>query len=246
MKTNLGNYTVYPSQLTKFKEKAKKLEWALNRAKLLNSKPSAFVRNDRLARALGYKSHSDLVNQSKAKQQADTGQPLILFSDDMISKSIAQVFWKESNASEDLLLMFQTVCNQLGNQEVGWEPGVIKLSENQYKLYITLSLNVNGIEFINIADRYMIDLDWDECSKILLGFGFEGKRDLITFLEEYVDMPILIEGMEDFMTTGELIEKGEFSNLFRPLIRALYYEAEDKHRSYINNLPQNINLMSFL
>ena len=233
MKNNTLTFPVFPSQHEQFKEKAKKLEWALSRAKLIK-KLSAFKRNDCLARALGYKSHSDLVTQSYARKQADQRQPLILFSDHATSQSIAEAFWKEFNRSQDSLFLFQSTCKQLGYKEVDWDPGIADFSDNHYKLYVMVSLNTDGINFINI-DNFMIDLKWSDCQDTIAAFGLDGKKGLIRFLEKYVDMPILIEGIPPHIALKELSEP------LRPIVRALYYKAADKNRDVIAN-PSLTNL----
>ena len=238
-------FPIYPSQLKQFKEKSEKIVWALNRANLVKSNLSSFKRNDALARTLGYKSHSDLAFSSKARQQADKIKPLIIFSDEKISKRIATTFWQEFDGKESSYKLFQSVVNQLGNQEVDWEQGVASFSDDKHKIYIMISLNTDGIKLINIGSKYLLNLDWQ--SSILIGdvYGFSGRDNLIDLLEDYVDKPLLIEGIEEgneYLPTKALLKN--LNDFPGPLLRSLYYEAEDQNREYINSLPQNKHLKS--
>lgn len=241
----ITSFPIYPSQQVQFKEKARKISWALSRAKLLNSELSAFKRNDTLARALGYKSHSDLVYKSKAKLQADFGKPLIIFSNEAVSKRIATTFWQEFDGTKESHKLFQSVFDQLGEQEVDWEQGVARLSDDRHKLYIMISLNTDGIQFINITNSYLLELDWKSSIKVGDTYGFSSRDDLIDLLKNYVDKPLLIEGVEEedehLLLTTLLTKQDEFP---APLLRSLYCKVEDQNREYINSLPQNKHLKS--
>jgi hypothetical protein len=68
--TNAKPFRVSPSQLPEFKQVANELSNKISELSGQN-KLSAFQRNDCLARGLGYKGHSDLVQSSKARQDSD-------------------------------------------------------------------------------------------------------------------------------------------------------------------------------
>jgi hypothetical protein len=242
----ITSFPIYSSQQVQFKEKAKKISWALCRAKLLKSELSAFKRNDALARALGYKSHSDLVSKSKAKLQVDDGKPLIIFSNETVAKRIVTTFWLEFGGTDESHKLFQSVFEQLGDQEVDWEQGAARLSDDRHKLYIMISLNTDGIQFINITREYSLELDWKSSIKIGNTYGFSGRDDLIDLLKGYVDKPLLIEGIEEqdeHLSLTTLLKK--LGEIPAPLLRSLYCEVEDQNREYINSLPQNKHLKSF-
>jgi len=104
---------VYPSQLPYFKKQAKNLAKAIS--KRTGTKPlSAFKRNDCLAKALGYKGHSDMVESAKFRVQSDTGAVLDLFSNDNISTSVAREFSRviESIEEKDVIVAYNYLVNE--------------------------------------------------------------------------------------------------------------------------------------
>lgn len=236
-------FPIYSSQLTQFKTKAKEISWALYSSKLLNSELSNFKSNDALARALGYKSHSDLIFQTKAKLQADHTKPFTLYSDKAVTQSIATSFWKEFGRAKESHALFQNVFNYLRNQE----KNVANQPCDGLRMYIEISLNNNGIHFVNTTRIYFLDLDWQSSINIGNTFGFSGKDELISLLEQYEDKPLLIEGIEekDEYLPGEALLK-KLKNFPGPLLRSLYYEAERQNREFIDSLPQNKRKKNFL
>jgi hypothetical protein len=241
----ISQFSIYTSQLTKFKKKAKDISWALRRAELISKDLSAFQRNDTLSEALGYKSHSDLVNLTSSRVQADKQTPLMIFSNDAVAHSIAITFWQKFCGSPDTLSLFISTIKQLGFKELNPEPSIVYPSEHNYKLYILFHLTAKGIEFINLRHRFGIALNWSESMKIVKVLGIKEKDDLIKLLEDEVNKAILIEGPEDpHERRSNNIEKPWDKGFIVTLVRILYYSAADKNEDYIKQLPHNIGKKS--
>jgi hypothetical protein len=116
MNNSLFPVAIYPSQLDAFKTKAELLSTSISKA-LSIKKLSAFKRNDYLAIALGYKGHPDLIESSKFRVSSDTEQQLLMFSNEAIRQSIAEVFSSKlpNITANDVLL----VCVELEKSELG-------------------------------------------------------------------------------------------------------------------------------
>ena len=116
MNTPLFPVAIYPSQLHAFKTKAELLSTSISAALSIN-KLSAFKRNDYLAIALGYKGHPDLVESSKFRVSSDKEQQLLIFSNEAIKQSIAEVFSCKipDTTINDILL----ACEHLEKSELG-------------------------------------------------------------------------------------------------------------------------------
>jgi hypothetical protein len=116
MNTPLFPVAIYPSQLDAFKTKAELLSTSISEA-LSIKKLSAFKRNDYLAIALGYKGHPDLVESSKFRVSSDKEQQLLIFSNEAIRQSIAEVFSnKLPNVTSTNVLL---ICEDLEKSELG-------------------------------------------------------------------------------------------------------------------------------
>jgi hypothetical protein len=188
-----------------------------------------------LAIALGYKGHSGLIEAAKFRAVSDNNESLVLFSNADISDSIVCTYM-EKLPEADIDLM-TAICNALANQErSGWSPAVTDLTDRS-KLCIKIFLTKDGIEFLNLRHKYLIPLKWDDCICLAKHHGVQnGRSDLIVLLEDYLDEAILIEGQPVL----------DLYDHISPLLRTLYYAAEDKHRDYINQLNCNEKLISIL
>lgn len=89
--TPLFPLAVYPSQLDSLKERADTFASLISELSQ-TKKLSSFKRYDYLSMALGYKGHSDLVNASKFRVEADKQEGLLLFTESAIRSSIREVF----------------------------------------------------------------------------------------------------------------------------------------------------------
>lgn len=109
---------IYPSQLFAFKKLA--LFIAEHAAKHSGEpKLSAFKRNDCLARALGYKGHSDLVMATKFRAQADPFTRLTVLEDEALRLSVAEAFAAEApNLGAPF---FTRICEYRLDETTIWE-----------------------------------------------------------------------------------------------------------------------------
>lgn len=110
------HFAVYPSQLDTFKTKAELLSTSIS-DECSVKKLSAFKRNDYLAMALGYKGHPDLVESAKFRVESDQYKPLLIFSNESLRQSIAEVFAdKVAGISVKQILI---ICQKLEKKETG-------------------------------------------------------------------------------------------------------------------------------
>lgn len=104
---------VYPSQLSIFKQLAQDIATVAENHGL--GKPlSAFKRNDALARALGYKGHSDLVIATRFRAQADPFTRLVVFNDPALIPKVAREFAAACPGTGELF--FNGVCTSLKDE----------------------------------------------------------------------------------------------------------------------------------
>lgn len=104
---------VYPSQLSIFKQIAKDIATvAANHG--LGKPLSAFKRNDALARALGYKGHSDLVMATRFRAQADPFARLVVFNDPALISNVAREFAAACPGTGEPF--FNVVCTSLKDE----------------------------------------------------------------------------------------------------------------------------------
>ncbi len=113
MKNSSYPIPVYPSQLSYFKS------FASGFAKLLAERTStnplsAFKRNDYLSMALGYKSHSDLIQSTKFRKEADINEELTAFADLALHSRIADVLWEKLNTPKEDV---HYCCNRIAEAE---------------------------------------------------------------------------------------------------------------------------------
>lgn len=116
MNTPLFPVAIYPSQLDAFKTKAELLSTSISETFSIK-KLSAFKRNDYLSIALGYKGHPDLVESSKFRVSSDEEQQLLIFSNEAIKKSIAEVFSAKLDGITDRQI--QSLFIELEKTELG-------------------------------------------------------------------------------------------------------------------------------
>lgn len=222
--STLRTISIYPSQLNSFKEKAKKLASAIEKAGIVKKVPSQ-LRYEILAKSLGYKGHSDLKEKTKFRAQADKHDCLIIFSNENMPELITTNYcekFPDIRTEQDLI---RSICKLLANQEDdSWSAGIAKITDDS-NIWIKITFTKEGIEFLNITRKFLIALDWKTCTYVAESFGIKNSRaELISFLNGYLEKVLLIEG----------IHEPNFKDLVIPVVRSLYYAAEDKNRDFLD------------
>ncbi|EMQ2878990.1 hypothetical protein V9N52_004350 [Vibrio navarrensis] len=133
----------------------------------IQKQPSAFKRNDALSRAMGYKSHSDLVSQSKSNTAPISISPNYPQTEmekfkDAVSKEFASVF-SDLKENEVRYALSRTLAM------------VVSVTDEE-NLLIEIVQQINTHLHDGVYDRFLIDLvgctkeDNEEVLTCLLGF----------------------------------------------------------------------------
>jgi len=250
MNSPLSAMSIYKSQLSAFKTKAKLLSTSI--AETLSIKElSAFKRNDYLAIAIGYKGYPDLIESCKFRSSSDAGQLLLIFSNESIRNSIAEVFSsKISDVSvSDVLL----VCENLEKSELG----SLVLSDTRKILEGSLvdkpvesTENVNSITLLD--DR---DINDDIASALMVAGEMVFHNRMDQFCQTKVDNmnPVQLQTGQACTRIHKSLwpapfsksfNNPEFTNLMRKVIvesKSLLYNCEprDEVVKFLDGKSQN-------
>ncbi|GIC77033.1 hypothetical protein [Moritella sp. F3] len=160
---------VYPSQLNAFKEKSDQLAKAIADA-LSQKKLSSFKRNDYLSIGIGYKSHSELTDSAKFRNQADENDFLIIYNKDVTDSIIAVFTAKIEGLSVKL-------CRDI----------VINLSKLEQKAFLQAGID----ESVNSMHDAIFD---DELIEDLYETTEDEREQIV---KSFIDkMPLQLEGVE--------------------------------------------------
>ncbi|OUV23312.1 MAG: hypothetical protein CBC55_01425 [Gammaproteobacteria bacterium TMED95] len=215
---------IYPSQLDSIKTKAKALASLI--ADELNSKPlSAFKRNDYFSIALGYKGHPDLIESAKFRASSDTNQSLIIFLNQDVTNSIAEVFSSriEGVSKESM----RNICKKLSKNE--GDPLLMKSSTNELK-----SLNPQEAKAIQDNANFEMFLDEDFYSSAAYEAGEFFKRIASEHTPKNSNIRITIDLSTVPTTIKYLLEN---NLIYRSFMNWLRTEGRKHNVSFADSSP---------
>jgi hypothetical protein len=201
---------IYPSQLYVLKAKALLLSLSVSEA-LSIKKLSAFKRNDYLAIALGYKGYSDLVMSAKFRASSDKEQPILIFTNEAIKQSIAEVFSEKlgHHTYKKIFSLFADLeKSELGSMVINDIRRVI--NERSLSEANSIASNANPLFYIDELDHYEPTRDISIKSPVLdnkkTAMTITGKSSASTeFYGHIFDSPVADINFSDILNENKVV-----------------------------------------